>query len=130
MITQIRKFEEFLQILSHTRIIGSGIARRFIFENGSKIFETYENTHQIIIGGDFNENILLLEGIESQRKNTDSTMTKFKRRRTNGRTTQWSNSLCCPSLCSSSLKFGHCVVCPFVLSLNLAIVLSVPLSFV
>jgi endonuclease/exonuclease/phosphatase family metal-dependent hydrolase len=33
-----------------------------------KIFETYENTHQIIIGGDFNENILLLEGIESQRK--------------------------------------------------------------
>jgi hypothetical protein len=31
-----------------------------------KIFETYENTHQIIIGGDFNENIL--EGIESQRK--------------------------------------------------------------
>jgi uncharacterized protein YajQ (UPF0234 family) len=33
-----------------------------------KIFETYENTHQIIIGADFNENILLLEGIESQRK--------------------------------------------------------------
>ena len=31
-----------------------------------EIFETYENTHQIIIGGDFNENIL--EGIESQRK--------------------------------------------------------------
>jgi hypothetical protein len=30
------------------------------------IFETYENTHQIIIGGDFNENIL--EGIEAQRK--------------------------------------------------------------
>jgi hypothetical protein len=31
-----------------------------------EIFETYENTHQIIIGGDFKENIL--EGIESQRK--------------------------------------------------------------
>ena len=31
-----------------------------------EIFETYENTHQIIIGGDFNENIL--EGIEAQRK--------------------------------------------------------------
>jgi exonuclease III len=33
-----------------------------------EIFETYENTHQIIIGGDFNENILLIEGIDSQRK--------------------------------------------------------------
>jgi hypothetical protein len=30
-----------------------------------EIFETYENTHQIIIGGDFNENIL--EGIGTVR---------------------------------------------------------------
>ena len=37
MITRIRKIEEFLQILSHTWIIGPGIARRFIFENGSLI---------------------------------------------------------------------------------------------
>jgi hypothetical protein len=78
----------------------------------------------------------------------NNTMTKFKRRRTKGRTTQWSNlneegqrdeqrndrpfvllrlnwSLCCSSLCPSSLKFDHCVVRPFVLlRLNLVIALS------
>ena len=37
MITQIRKIEEFLQILSHTWIIGPGIAHGFIFENGSLV---------------------------------------------------------------------------------------------
>jgi hypothetical protein len=64
-------------------------------------------------------------------------MTKFKRRRTKGRTTQWSNlseegqrdGQHNGSLCPSSFTFGHCVAHPFVLlRLNLTIVLSVPLS--
>ena len=37
MITHTRKIEEFLQILINTRIIGPGIAHRFIFENGSLV---------------------------------------------------------------------------------------------